>query len=66
MPFERLENLQVDNAVVRICVIVAATAWAMRAAVPFVAGSVGDRRRLLAVFPLTLMFSVLGWLTFIS
>ena len=58
--------MQVSNAIARIIVVVLATAWAMRAAVPFVAGSVGDRRRLLAVFPLTLMYSVLGWLTFIS
>lgn len=62
----RVRVVQVDNAIVRVVVIVAAMAWAMRAAVPFVAGSVGDGRRLLAVFPLTLMFSVLGWITFIS
>jgi hypothetical protein len=42
-------------------------AWAMRASVPFVAGAVADGRRFLAVLlPLTLMYAVLGWLTFIS
>jgi hypothetical protein len=47
-------------------VIVLGLAWAMRASVPFVAGSVGDQRRFLAVFPITLMYAVLGWLTLIS
>lgn len=59
-------DVQVSNWIVRLIVIVAAMAWALRAAVPFVAGSVGDQRRLLAVFPLTLMYAVLSWLTFIS
>jgi hypothetical protein len=64
--FNFCSALQVHNSIARIVVIAAALFWAMRASVPFVAGSVGDERRYLAVFPLTLMYAVLGWLTFIS
>ena len=59
------ECLQVRKSIVRAVVIPLSLVWAMRASVPFVAGSVGDKRRYLAVFPLALMYTVLGWLTFI-
>ena len=49
-----------------IVVISVAVLWAMYASVPFLAGTVGESRRWLAVYPIALMFAVLGWLIFIS
>lgn len=51
---------------VQIPVIALAVLWAMYASVPFLAGTVGEPRRWLAVYPIALMFAILGWLIFIS
>lgn len=58
--------VQVRNQYAEIAVIALSVLWAMYASVPFLAGTVGDRRRWLAVYPIALMFAILGWLIFIS
>lgn len=58
--------MQVWNQYLEIAVIALAVLWAMYASVPFLAGTVGKPRRWLAVYPIALMFAVLGWLIFIS
>ena len=49
----------------RWIVVVAAVAWAAWAAVPFIGGSVPPARRALAVFPLLLLYTSLGWLALV-
>jgi hypothetical protein len=41
-------------------------AWASWASVPFVGGAVDARKKVLAVYPLVLLYSVLGWLALIK
>lgn len=37
--------------------------WSLRCSVPFVAATVSDRRRALAVYPVLLLYSSLAWLS---
>ena len=41
-------------------------AWASWASVPFIGGSVSPARRALAVFPLLLLYTTMGWLALIK
>ena len=41
-------------------------AWASWASVPFIGGSVSPARRALAVFPLLLLYTAMGWLALIK
>eukprot|EP00892_Ulva_mutabilis_P008909 jgi/Ulvmu1/6390/UM003_0018.1 len=54
------------NRYAEIVMISLSVLWAMYASVPFLAGTVGEHRRWLAVYPIALMFAILGWLIFIS
>ena len=40
--------------------------WASWASVPFIGGSVSPARRALAVFPLLLLYTAIGWLALIK
>ncbi len=40
--------------------------WASWASVPFIGGSVSPARRALAVFPLLLLYTAMGWLALIK
>lgn len=51
--------------VCRWVVTVACVSWASWAALPFIGGSVPPARRALAVFPLLLLYTSLGWLTLV-
>jgi protein YIPF6 len=44
-------------------VVPVAVGWASWASVPFIAGAVPPRRRALAVYPLCLLYTAVGWLT---
>jgi hypothetical protein len=54
------------HGVVKAILIGIALIWSMRATVPFTSGSVPASRNILAVYPLALMYAVLGWLIFIA
>ena len=58
--------MQWHNRYGQIVTIALCVLWAMYASVPFLAGTVGAGRRWLAVYPIALMFAILGWLIFIS
>jgi hypothetical protein len=60
------DAMQDPHAIWKGILIGAAILWSMHASVPFVAGSVGPQRHILAVYPMALMYAVLGWLIFIS
>ncbi|KAI8477026.1 MAG: hypothetical protein J3K34DRAFT_515998 [Monoraphidium minutum] len=47
---------------VRLLVLIVCLVWASAAAVPFVGKTVVDRRRALAVYPVLLMYTSIGWL----
>jgi hypothetical protein len=47
---------------VRWGVIGVGLAWSVWAAVPFIGGSVPPARRALAIYPVTLLYAMLGWL----
>mmetsp|Transcript_16277 Transcript_16277/g.48805 ORF Transcript_16277/g.48805 Transcript_16277/m.48805 type:complete len:240 (+) Transcript_16277:184-903(+) len=51
--------------IIRWLVTVACVSWASWAALPFIGGSVPPARRALAVFPLLLLYTSLGWLTLV-
>lgn len=58
--------LFVRNPVVRWIVMPTAVAWASWASVPFIGGAVAKDKKVLAVYPLVLLYSVLGWLALIK
>ncbi|KIY99162.1 Protein YIPF6 [Monoraphidium neglectum] len=47
---------------VRLLVLIVCLVWASAAAVPFISKTVVDRRRALAVYPVLLMYTSIGWL----
>ena len=64
-PELRTLRVQPRPLMCRWIVVVAAVAWAAWAAVPFIGGSVPPARRALAVFPLLLLYTSLGWLALV-
>lgn len=59
-------DVQGLHITIKLVFVVVAVLWSMRATVPFVSGSVPETRTILAVYPLALMYVVLGWLIFIA
>lgn len=55
----------VSNIIARWIVVVAAVIWSSWASVPFIGGSVPPARRALAVFPLLLLYTTMGWLALV-
>jgi len=47
--------------VVKLLVMLLGVAWASWAAVPFVSASVSPKRKMLAVYPLMMMYLFLSW-----
>jgi len=64
-PRRNVFRAQPCNLRCRWIVTVAAVVWAAWAAVPFIGGSVPPARRALAVFPLLLLYTSLGWLALV-
>ena len=58
--------LFVHNPVVRWIVMPLTVLWSSWAAVPFVSGAVQQDKRVLAIYPLVLLYSVIGWLALIK
>lgn len=58
--------LFVSNPIVRWILVPLAVLWSSWASVPFVGGAVPSNRRALAVYPLGLLYTVIGWLTIIK
>lgn len=56
----------VTNTIARWIVVVAAVAWSSWASMPFIGGSVPPARRALAVFPLLLLYTAMGWLALVK
>lgn len=56
----------VTNIIVRWVVVVASVVWASWASVPFIGGSVPPARRALAVYPLLLLYTAMGWLALVK
>ena len=56
----------VTNHIVRSVVVAVALAWASWASVPFIGGSVSPARKVLAVYPLLLLFFSMGWLALVK
>ena len=56
----------VTNHIVRSIVVAVALAWASWASVPFIGGSVSPARKVLAVYPLLLLFFSMGWLALVK
>jgi hypothetical protein len=58
--------LFVKNPIARWILMPLAVMWASWASVPFVAGAVPKNRRALAIYPLGLLYTVIGWLAIIK
>lgn len=58
--------LFVQNPVVRWIVMPLTVLWSSWAAVPFVSGAVAKDKKVLAIYPLVLLYSVIGWLALIK
>ena len=56
----------VTNHIVRSVEVAVALAWASWASVPFIGGSVSPARKVLAVYPLLLLFFSMGWLALVK
>jgi len=56
-------SIFVTNVYARGVLLLLAMSWASWAGVPFIAGSVSDKRKGLAVYPLFLIYAFLSWLT---
>ncbi|CAL5220900.1 g2994 [Coccomyxa viridis] len=54
------------NMIARWIVVLVGLGWASWASVPFIGGSVSPARRALAVFPLLLLYTAMGWLALIK
>ena len=46
--------------------LLACLAWSSAAAVPFIGKTVAERRRALAVYPVLLMYTSIGWLALVK
>lgn len=51
---------------VKWIIVPIAIVWASWASVPFIGGAVGSNRRALAVYPLCLLYTAIGWLTLVK
>ena len=51
---------------VRTVALILALAWSSWATVPFIRNSVPPRRRMLAVYPVLLMYASIGWLALVK
>jgi hypothetical protein len=58
--------LFVKSAIVRWIVVPITIAWASWASVPFIGGAVPTKRRALAVYPLCLLYVIVGWLAIVT
>lgn len=58
--------LFVHNPIVRWIVMPLAVLWSSWASVPFVGGAVSKDRRALAIYPLGLLYTTIGWLSLIK
>lgn len=56
----------VTSLLARWIIVPLGIAWCAWASVPFIGGAVPANRRALAVFPLVLLYTTLGWLALIS
>jgi hypothetical protein len=56
----------VTNIIARWAVVGASVVWASWASVPFIGGSVPPARRALAVYPLLLLYTSMGWLALVK
>lgn len=61
-----LVGLFVSARLVRWILVPVAIAWSSWASVPFIGGAVPANRRALAVYPLLLLYTTLGWLELIA
>mmetsp|Transcript_7099 Transcript_7099/g.43932 ORF Transcript_7099/g.43932 Transcript_7099/m.43932 type:complete len:240 (+) Transcript_7099:62-781(+) len=59
-------SIFLHNKVARMVVVTGAVLWAASAALPFIGSSVPDTRRVLAVYPLLLLYTCLAWLTLVK
>lgn len=59
-------GVQGPHAAIKVVLIAVSILWSMHATVPFTSGSVPSNRNILAVYPLALMYAVLGWLIFVT
>jgi len=59
-------NIFVDNYFIRIPLVIVALGWSLYASVSFLSASHLANRRALAVYPLFLFYSVIGWMVLIS
>lgn len=55
----------VHNGVARWIVVGVCTAWSSWASVPFVGGSVSEKRRVLAIYPVVLLYISIAWLSLV-
>jgi len=51
---------------IRWIVVPAGVLWATWASMPFIGGAVPENRRMLAVYPLVLLYTTIGWLALVS
>lgn len=58
--------LFVHNSIARWIIMPLAVLWASWASVPFVGGAVSKDRRALAIYPLGLLYTTIGWLALIK
>lgn len=58
--------LFVSNPIVRWILVPIAVLWASWASVPFVGGAVPTNRKALAIYPLGLLYTTIGWLAIIK
>lgn len=61
-----IASIFLHNKVARMVVVAGAVFWAASAALPFIGSSVPDTRRVLAVYPLLLLYTCLAWLTLVK
>mmetsp|Transcript_21494 Transcript_21494/g.55133 ORF Transcript_21494/g.55133 Transcript_21494/m.55133 type:complete len:251 (+) Transcript_21494:38-790(+) len=57
-----LISIWVHNTIARGVMVLLALGWCFWAAIPFVSGSVAERRRALAVYPVLLLYTSVAWL----
>lgn len=66
MDMAALVCLFVKSAVVRWIIVPIAILWASWASIPFIGGAVPTNRRALAVYPLCLLYVIVGWLAIVK
>uniref|UniRef100_A0A061R986 Protein YIP n=1 Tax=Tetraselmis sp. GSL018 TaxID=582737 RepID=A0A061R986_9CHLO len=57
-----LISILVHNAIARGIMLLLALAWCFWSAIPFVSGSVPERRKALAVYPVLMLYTSVSWL----